>query len=113
MDNTKQFTAIEWCAGYGGIHLGLKRAIPNLRVIAWPTIRASEYKGTGPFGSKSHKHRFKKFYLDAVAQERLGKTGRLNPYYCEWLMGVQIGWTACVSSATESSQPQQSEHLEF
>ncbi len=40
MDNPKQFTAIEWCAGYGGIHLGLKRAIPNLRVIAYGEIEA-------------------------------------------------------------------------
>ena len=40
MDTTKQFTAIEWCAGYGGIHLGLKRAIPNLRVIAYGEIEA-------------------------------------------------------------------------
>ena len=40
MDNTKQFTTIEWCAGYGGIHLGLKRAIPNLRVIAYGEIEA-------------------------------------------------------------------------
>ncbi len=38
MDTTKEFTAIEWCAGYGGIHLGLKRAIPNLRVIAYGEI---------------------------------------------------------------------------
>ena len=29
---------VEWCAGYGGIHLGLKRAIPNLRVIAYGEI---------------------------------------------------------------------------
>jgi site-specific DNA-cytosine methylase len=40
VDNPKQFTAIEWCAGYGGIHLGLKRAIPNLRVIAYGEIEA-------------------------------------------------------------------------
>jgi DNA (cytosine-5)-methyltransferase 1 len=38
VDTTKEFTAIEWCAGYGGIHLGLKRAIPNLRVIAYGEI---------------------------------------------------------------------------
>ena len=31
---------VEWCAGYGGIHLGLKRAIPNLRVIAYGEIEA-------------------------------------------------------------------------
>ena len=40
MDNPSKFTAIEWCAGYGGIHLGLKRAIPNLRVIAYGEIEA-------------------------------------------------------------------------
>jgi site-specific DNA-cytosine methylase len=40
VDTTKEFTAIEWCAGYGGIHLGLKRAIPNLRVIAYGEIEA-------------------------------------------------------------------------
>lgn len=38
VDNSSKFTAIEWCAGYGGIHLGLKRAIPNLRVIAYGEI---------------------------------------------------------------------------
>ena len=31
---------VEWCAGYGGIHLGLKRAIQNLRVIAYGEIEA-------------------------------------------------------------------------
>ncbi|MFO0202765.1 MAG: DNA cytosine methyltransferase, partial [Alphaproteobacteria bacterium] len=40
MDNPSKFTAIEWCAGYGGIHLGLKRAIPSLRVIAYGEIEA-------------------------------------------------------------------------
>ncbi len=40
MDNTKEFTAVEFCAGYGGIHLGLKRIIPNLRLIAACEIEA-------------------------------------------------------------------------
>jgi DNA (cytosine-5)-methyltransferase 1 len=40
VDTPSQFTAIEWCAGYGGIHLGLGRAIPNLRVIAYGEIEA-------------------------------------------------------------------------
>jgi site-specific DNA-cytosine methylase len=35
MDSTKAPTLLEWCAGYGGIGLGLKRAIPNLRTIAF------------------------------------------------------------------------------
>ena len=40
MDNTEEFTAIEFCAGYGGICLGLGRAIENLRVIAYSEIEA-------------------------------------------------------------------------
>ena len=40
MDTTKELSAIEWCAGYGGIHLGLKRAIPSMRVIAYGEIEA-------------------------------------------------------------------------
>lgn len=67
----------------------------------WPTIRASEWKGTGPLGSKSHNHRASLGYLDAVAQERTGQTGRLNPSWCEWLMGVPHGWTGCAYSETE------------
>lgn len=35
VDTTKKpFTVVEGCAGYSGISLGLKRVIPNLRVIA-------------------------------------------------------------------------------
>ena len=74
---------------------------------SWPTIRASEYKGCGPLGSKSHQHMNNRSYLCAVAQERTGQTGRLNPSWCEWLMGVPIGWTGCASLAMELSQPQQ------
>ena len=40
MDTTTQLTHISLCAGYGGIDLGLKRAIPGLRTIA-----ASEIEG--------------------------------------------------------------------
>jgi DNA (cytosine-5)-methyltransferase 1 len=40
VDTTQTTSCIEWCAGYGGIHLGLKRAIPNLRVIAYGEIEA-------------------------------------------------------------------------
>ena len=39
-DTEELFTAVEWCAGYAGIHLGLKRVIPNLRVIAFSEIEA-------------------------------------------------------------------------
>lgn len=40
MDTTKTITHISLCTGYGGIDLGLKRAIPNLRSIALCEIEA-------------------------------------------------------------------------
>ena len=40
VDTTKTITHISLCAGYGGIDLGLKRAIPNLRTIAFSEIEA-------------------------------------------------------------------------
>jgi hypothetical protein len=95
------------CRGAYSARLNAVRLTNASECLSWPTIRASEYKGCGPLGSKSHTYRVNKFYLDAVAQERTGQTGRLNPSWCEWMMGVPIGWTGCASSETESSQPQQ------
>jgi DNA (cytosine-5)-methyltransferase 1 len=40
VDTTKTITHISLCAGYGGIDLGLKRAISNLRTIAFSEIEA-------------------------------------------------------------------------
>jgi DNA (cytosine-5)-methyltransferase 1 len=40
MDTTQTVTHIGLCAGYGGIELGLKRAIPNLRSIALCEVEA-------------------------------------------------------------------------
>ena len=40
MDTTKPVTHVSLCAGYGGIDLGLKRAISNLRTIAVSEIEA-------------------------------------------------------------------------
>jgi DNA-cytosine methyltransferase len=40
MDTTQTITHISLCAGYGGIDIGLKRAIPNLRTIAFSEIEA-------------------------------------------------------------------------
>lgn len=38
MDTTKAVTHVSLCAGYGGIDIGLKRAIPNLRTVAFSEI---------------------------------------------------------------------------
>ena len=40
MDNTKEFTHLGLCAGYGGIELGLHRVIRNLRTVALCEIEA-------------------------------------------------------------------------
>jgi DNA (cytosine-5)-methyltransferase 1 len=40
VDTAHTVTHISLCAGYGGIDLGLKRAIPNLRTIAFSEIEA-------------------------------------------------------------------------
>jgi site-specific DNA-cytosine methylase len=40
MDTTKAITHIGLCAGYGGIELGLQRAIPNMRTIALCEVEA-------------------------------------------------------------------------
>jgi site-specific DNA-cytosine methylase len=40
VDTTKTITHISLCAGYGGIDLGLKRAIPSLRTIAFSEIES-------------------------------------------------------------------------
>ena len=68
---------------------GLATAVKKMR----PTPRASEWKGTGPLGSKSHNHRVAKGYLDATVQEVNQESGKLNPAWVEWLMGFPIGWT--------------------
>ncbi len=40
MDNTKAITHISLCSGYGGIDLGLKRVVPNMRTVAYSEIEA-------------------------------------------------------------------------
>jgi DNA-cytosine methyltransferase len=40
VDTTKTINHISLCAGYGGIDIGLSRAIPNLRTIAFSEIEA-------------------------------------------------------------------------
>lgn len=63
------------------------------QVKMWPTPRASEYKDTGPVGSKSHTHMKDRKYLCAAVKETAQPSGKLNPAWTEWLMGYPIGWT--------------------
>ncbi len=58
-----------------------------------------------------------KGYGDTLLESVMGKKGyqkkkRLNPDWVEQLMGLQVGWTGCDFSATESSLLVQKKHLE-
>jgi DNA (cytosine-5)-methyltransferase 1 len=59
----------------------------------FPTPRANEWKGSGPVGSKSHKHMSERNYLCAVVNPT-ETSGQLNPDWVEWLMLWPIGWTS-------------------
>tara|TARA_Y100000593_G_scaffold71668_1_gene131634 strand:+ start:490 stop:1143 length:654 start_codon:yes stop_codon:yes gene_type:complete len=81
--------------GHGwNIGAAVQDSLSDDPVRVWPTPRASEWKGVGPIGSKSHQYRLDRKYLDATVQEAEQRTGRLNPNWVEWLMGWPIGWTA-------------------
>jgi len=63
------------------------------------TPRASDAKGLGPIGSKSHSHMLEKGLL--CAQTATIETGgSLNPTWVEWLMGWPLGWTDLKPLAT-------------
>jgi len=55
----------------------------------WPTIRASEYKDTGPIGSKSHDHMLGKGYLCAVVTQDAWQTPTTNMDMVRSEEGVQ------------------------
>ena len=56
---------------------------------SWPTIRASEYKDTGPIGSKSHDHMLVKGYLCAVVTQDAWQTPTTNMDMVRSEEGVQ------------------------
>lgn len=103
--------------GSGSRNTPSSKAHPGVSLTDWargdggtgrllPTPRASEWKGTGPLGSKSHAHRLSRGYLDATMQELSGATGRLSPRFVEWMMGLPDDWTLVdwKPAATQSSR---------
>ena len=73
-------------------------------VKMWPTPRKSDYKGTGPMGSKSHKHMSDRDYLCAKVivdadsgpgpvAENTKTSGSLDPAFVEYLMGFPPGFS--------------------
>jgi hypothetical protein len=92
----------DWARGDGGGGRGGNPKASGPRRLL-PTPRAAEWKGTGPIGSKSHVHRLSRGYLDATMQDLTGTSGRLNPRFVEWMMGLPPDWTDpdCRLSATQ------------
>lgn len=97
-----------WCIAFPANDRGalqVANAIKKIQRIqpenTLPTITASQYKGVGPVGSKSHIARLKRRYLDAVIQDQEGRTGKLNPDWLDWFMGYPIGWTDATKSWRE------------
>lgn len=74
----------------------------------YPTIKASDSKGTGPMGSRSAEHDLQRKNLrgcvlfatpcrgDATGTD---VNGQLNPEWAEWLMGFPAGWSELEPSA--------------
>jgi hypothetical protein len=93
-----------------GGQLGLHAAVILEGQEQFPTPRASEWKGTGPLGSKSHEYRLERGYLDATIQEREQTTGPLNPTWVEWLMGWPTGWTDLKQLGTDKFRWWQHKH---
>lgn len=65
----------------------------------WPTPRASEWKDTGPVGSKSWKHMNERDYLSAKAKNPEQPNGQLNSAWVSRLMGYPDGWLEIGSEA--------------
>ena len=55
--------------GEYSVRVKLAQSTRGKECLSWPTIRASEYKDTGPIGSKSHDHMLGKGYLCAVVTQ--------------------------------------------
>jgi hypothetical protein len=58
-----------------------------------PTPSKSDFKGVGQIGSDSHQNMLEHQHMGATAQAITGVSGRLNPRFVSWMMGLPPGWT--------------------
>ena len=74
----------------------------------YPTLKASDSKGTGPMGSRSAEHDLQwknlkgcVLYATPCRGDATGTdvNGQLNPEWVEWLMGFPAGWSELEPSA--------------
>lgn len=71
-----------------------------------PTVRSSEYKDSGPVGSKSHTHMDDRDYLCAKVKDPDQPSSVLNPDWVEWLMGYPVGWTDLERDEVDKNIPE-------
>lgn len=74
----------------------------------YPTLKASDSKGTGPMGSRSAEHDLQRknmrgcvLYATPCRGDATGTdvNGQLNPEWAEWLLGFPAGWSELEPSA--------------
>ena len=79
---------------------GYKRKLEEA-IVQWPTPRRSEYKGCGPYGSKSYKHMLDRDYLSPAVLAP-DNSGVLSPDWTAWLMGLPQNWVTLEPVSEES-----------
>lgn len=104
-----------------GKDMGLQGQVEYYTEKNWPTPRNSEWKGTGPKGSKSQIHMNERDYLCARVEETdgqpdpeknntNGKRHELNPAWVLQLMGTTIEKTFFAWREMESLNKQHNSH---
>ena len=79
---------------------GYKRKLEEA-IVQWPTPRRSEYKGCGPYGSKSYKLMLDRDYLSPAVLAP-DNSGVLSPDWTAWLMGLPQNWVTLEPVSEES-----------
>jgi hypothetical protein len=83
---------VEEILNKGTTDKGKRQVSLESQVKMWPMPRTSDFKGSGPVGSKRHAHMEEQDYLCAVVGPTKA-SGSLNPAWVEWLMGYPNEWT--------------------
>lgn len=79
-------------------------------VRQWATPAARDWRSENPDQSPDHSPPLGRQVLQEIGPEYPDASGRrrLNPNFVEWLMGLPIGWTVCVSLGTACALNKQS-----
>lgn len=76
-----------------------------VRRIPTPTAGDAKASGAAGYSTSSGRHSGTTLTDWAVGAASEGRTGRLNPLFSEWLMGLPLGWTVCTPLGTQVRPP--------